>query len=186
MREAIKKAPVKLLTVLAAAAGLVGGCASERGPHPELPRAGLATQFTSHNLCSLGVSPEIQLFDIPAGATRYRVRQTLVSALIAHGWEAEVPAHGAVIPEGALADYPGPCPPERQIFTYRIEVMAFAGDGRPLAYGWNFVSAPALSRVVAQEQNRVARGLPAIPPITLTVSQDPWQVPPTRPAFFSY
>jgi hypothetical protein len=137
MREANKKSQamaVKRSPWLGAVLALafLAGCASEPGPNPQLPRIGLLSQFTSHNLCSLGVSPEIRLYDVPAGAASYRVSITLISALISPPWQTAVAANGPVIAEGALAGYEGPCPPERQIFRYRFEVLALGADGQPL------------------------------------------------------
>jgi hypothetical protein len=140
---------------------LAAGCANDRGPHPELPRMGLYAAFTSHNLCGLGVSPEIRFIKPPPNATTYRIKMTNVSALSGPSSEFTLPASMAfdrsgqmVIPEGAIADFPAPCVPEgiiQQYFNYRMEVLALE-NGRPLAYGWNFSVAYSLSRQLGYEQ----------------------------------
>jgi hypothetical protein len=185
MREANEKRPWRVWACVAVGAALLAGCASERGPHPELPRLGLLSQFTSHNLCGLGVSPEIKVFDVPAGTASYRVQMTLVSAVMSKTWQNETPARGTVIPEGALPSYDAPCPPERQIFRYRLEVMAMAANGQPVAYGWNFFGTPALSTTVNLEQGRTARGLPPYPQLPDDPAANPWPRHPDKPDFYS-
>src|SRR5262245_24473748 len=120
---------VVLLAALALAA-----CVGDRGPHPELPYLGVATKFTSRNLCSLGISPEIRLAVQPAGASLYRLRLTAISVLSGVKWQGDVPATGPVVPEGAVINMPLPCPGELQQITYRLEIMALASDYRPVAY----------------------------------------------------
>lgn len=156
----------------------IAGCAPDRGPHPNLPLLGIQAEFTSKNLCSLGVSPELRLGGVPAGAATYRWRLTNVGVLRGPTWQADVPADGAIIPEGAIADFPTPCPGEQQTMVYRFEVMALAADGRPLAYGWNFVSAISTTRRVEMEQARASGRLSAPDRIA--------PVPVSRPAFFVY
>src|SRR5260221_12217429 len=107
MREANKKSPASALlfqswlgAILALV--LVGGCASEAGPHPELPRLGLLSQFTSRNLCSLGASPEIRVYEAPSGVATYRIQITSLNGLITPSWTTDVPASGTLIPDAAL------------------------------------------------------------------------------------
>lgn len=136
---------------------LLAGCARDRGPHPELPFIGVAVEYTSHNLCSLGQTPAIKLYGAPGGAARYRVRITNVGVLSGPSWEVETPATGAVIAEGALGDVPNPCPSELQSYTYRYEVMALAGNSQPLGYGWNFINVQSLPRRVQIEGTQQSR-----------------------------
>jgi hypothetical protein len=190
MREANKKslAPAAKSSLWASAIlALVftAGCASEPGPNPELPRIGLLSQFTSHNLCSLGASPEIRVYDVPPGVTTYRVKITSVGALIGAPWQIDVPANGQTIPEGGLAGYEAPCPPERQVFRYRFEVMALTADGSPVAYGWNFFTATWLGRVAELERQRLMRGLPATSPVPVAVGETFWAPRADKPPFFN-
>jgi hypothetical protein len=156
MRFAKQKARQWVCLVGPAALLLISGCANDRGPHPELPRMGVYSGFTSRNLCGLGVSPEFRFVSAPPDATTYRIKMTNVSALAGSSYEFTVPVSAAdtrnkqmVIPEATIPDFPAPCVPDdiilRQYFNYRIEVLALASDGRPLAYGWNFAIAYPLN-----------------------------------------
>jgi hypothetical protein len=190
MREANKKSPGPaakrgLWAGVVLVLGFLAGCASERGPNPQLPRIGLLSQFTSHNLCTLGISPEIKLYDVPSGVATYRVQMTLISALFAPPWQADVAANGTTIPEGALAGYEGPCPPERQTFSYRFEVMALGNDGQPVAYGWNFASTAWLTRITDIERQRLERGQPATSQLPASPSRPFWRPWSDQPAFFN-
>ncbi len=141
---------------------LATGCANDRGPHPDLPRIGLYSTFTSRNLCGLGVSPEVRLITAPADTAVYRVKMTNVSALSGPSWEFDIPAAAmfnrngeTVLPEAAIPDFPAPCVPEniiQQYFNYRVEVMAMGKDNRPLAYGWGFAVAYSLTRQLGFER----------------------------------
>jgi len=144
-----------LVIAALAVATAVAGCANDRGPHPNLPPIGSEMTFSSRNLCGEGVSPEIRLGRIPAGTASYRLRLTNVSVLSATRWEATVGAESPIIPEGAIANFDAPCPGDQQIFVYRLEIMALAGSGQPLAYGWNFVQARSLSRQIDQEREEL-------------------------------
>lgn len=126
---------------------LLTACANERGPHPNLPPIGVQAEFTSRNLCALGVSPEVRLGGVPPQTATYRWRMTAVSVLLAPPWQADTPANGPIISEGAVPDFPAPCPGELERprpTSYRFEIMALAKTGEPLAYGWSFVSARSL------------------------------------------
>jgi hypothetical protein len=158
MREAKEKAPFRgrrsaLMGIAATALLAVAGCARDLGPHPDLPFLLISAGLTSQNLCGLGVSPRINLPNAPANAVRYRFKMTLVSALSGPTWETDVPATGNIIPEGALNDFPAPCPPEIQNYSYRVEMMAYDANDKPLAYGWNFWSTRSLARQVYAEQS---------------------------------
>lgn len=151
----------------------LAACANDRGPHPNLPMLGVLVEFTSRNLCGLGVSPEVRLGNVPANSAIYRVRITEVSTLTSPRWQADLPARGAVIPEGTMTGFDVPCPGEKQELFYRFEVMALASDTTPLAYGWGFSSTVvALPRQIENEQRLAKRGKQAI------------TAPPSRPPNF--
>jgi hypothetical protein len=154
---------------------VVAACAGDAGPYPDLPVLGISGKFSSKNLCSLGVSPALMLSQLPVGTAIYRVRMTDVSVLMGARWQGEVPARGAAIPEGALAELPLPCPAEKQTLTFRLEVMALTADGRPLAYGWNFLSAQSIENVLSVEREQAKSRQPA----------DVTPVRPSRPPFFT-
>lgn len=139
--------------------GLAGACANDRGPYPNLPPLGARLEFLSKNLCGQGVSPEIRLGGIPAGTASYKLLLTNVSVLNAPRWEKTIKAEAALIPEGSIADFDSPCPGERQIFNYRLEIMALAASGQSLAYGWTFAQARSLTLQIEQEQTDMKRPL---------------------------
>lgn len=161
------------VTLAAGALLVLASCANDRGPHPNLPPLGVGTHFTSRNLCSLGVSPEIRLGSVPANVATYRLRVSEVTTLRGPRWQADIPAQGSVIGEGAMDGFDLPCPGDKQQLSYRFEVMALAPDARPLAYGWGFSSALSLPEQIEVEQRRAKRG------DTPNVSGAP-----RRPAFF--
>ena len=140
-----------------AAAGLLTGCANERGPNPNLPPLGVRLEFLAKNLCSQGISPEVRLGGVPANTASYRLRLTNISIVNATRWEATVKAEGPLIPEATIGDFDAPCPGEQQSFTYRLEVMALGPGGQPLAYGWNFAQARSLTRQIEEEQAELKR-----------------------------
>ena len=178
----------RLAAAILLALPLMSGCANDPGPHPELSRLGVFTRVTSRNMCGLGVSPAIGVYEAPAGTAFYRVQMRLINALGAPGWTGEARATGPIIAEGAFPDFPGPCPPERQVFSYRLEVMALAADGRPLAFGWNFFGVLPIGREVATEELIAAHGGDPFPPPPKSVSQSTliYSPPPGKPFFFAY
>jgi hypothetical protein len=170
-----KKAPARA-AIAAVVLGMLAACANDRGPHPDLPPLGVRVDFFSQNLCEQGVSPEIRLGGVPANAASYRLRLTNVSVLNARPREMTAKADGAVIPEGTFSDFEAPCIGELQTSEFRLEVMALANDGRPLAYGWGFATARSLTRQLDAE-NAQARGRLPAPDRTSPI-------PVTRPVFF--
>lgn len=160
-------------TLVAVAVSVLVNCANDRGPYPNLPPIGIRAEFTSRNLCGLGTSPEIVLGNVPQNAATYRLLITEVSTLRGPRWQADFPATGSSIPEAALEGFDLPCPGERQILTYRLEVMALAANGQPLGYGWVFSNATSLPEQIQHEQRRAKRGPPS-----------PASIPTGRPAFF--
>jgi hypothetical protein len=152
----VRRIPGAVLVLVATLA--VAACANERGPHPNLPPLGVAANFTSRNLCGLGVSPEINIGNAPQNVAVYRLRITEVSTLRGPRWQTDIPAKGNVIPEGALEGFDLPCPGEKQRLSYRLEVMALAADTTPLAYGWGFSPAMSLPEQIEAEQKRAKRG----------------------------
>jgi hypothetical protein len=121
---------------LAICAALLGLAACQ-GPVPAgtLPRLAVKTAFTADNLCSQGLSPAIELDRVPDGTARYRVRFQNVGVLFSAPQDHELEAGSARLPEGAIADYRGVCPGERQRFEIRTEILALDAAGRMLAYG---------------------------------------------------
>lgn len=143
---------------------LLAACANERGPHPNLPSIGIQAEFTSRNLCAPGVSPEMRLGGVPPRTATYRWRMTNVSVLSAPSWQADIPAKGSVIAEGAVPDFPAPCLGELERprpTSFRFEIMALAENGEPLAYGWSFIAARSLPAQIEIEQQRAASRLQA-------------------------
>lgn len=144
-----------MLAVAAAA------CAPVRPGPAGLPYMGVRTFFGADHVCSLGVSPPIELDRSPANAARYRVRYTNVSVLVSTPFEYEVPVTTpGRVPEGAFAAYRGPCMGETMSAQFRVEVLALDADGRSLAYGFTQAVArnPSfLTRGPASERPRMPR-----------------------------
>lgn len=122
--------------ILAGTSLLMAACAPFQPGPTDVPRMGVRTFFGPDHVCSLGVSPPIELDRAPANAARYRVRYTNVSVLIAPTFEYETPAATpGRIAEGSYAEYRGPCVGETSTSQYRVEVLALDANGRSLAYG---------------------------------------------------
>ncbi len=119
----------RVIMTLAAAAAL-SACAA---PPPGPQSMAVAVAFGMRNYCGLGTSPAIAVTDPPAGTARYRVRMVNMEVMFPSAYETTVDSSGAAIPEGAMADYPGPCPGEFQRPRYRFTVTAIDGAGRALA-----------------------------------------------------
>lgn len=128
----------------------LAGCAAQNGA-PGVPPIGVETAIGAKHLCGLGVSPEIKLANVPATAARYTVRITNVDALLARRWQEEIAATGAVIPEGALKTYRGPCTAQHLVFEHRVEVLAADASGQAVGYGRAYVPVRSLPDVVAQK-----------------------------------
>jgi hypothetical protein len=179
LRLGRRLAPIATLAISV----LASACAGDRGPHPELPFMAVSSAFRVANLCSLGVSPEIRLVGVPQGTALYRLMVTNVSVLRATRQRVEVAAAGPTIPEGALTEFELPCPSELQTMNYRFEVMAIAADGRPLAYGWNFITARNVAVQLEIERNQALRP-PPVPDVenAARISRSPSI---SRPTFFT-
>lgn len=156
---------------------IVAGCANDRGPYPGLPPLGVRFEFLSKNLCEEGISPGVRLGGVPANTAAYRLRITNTSVLAAQRWEGTINGDTPLIPEGSIADFDAPCPGDQQTLSFRLEVMALASDGHPLAYGWAFATARSLTRQIQQEQAELKRRPADRPNRTLFPA-------PTRPPFF--
>jgi hypothetical protein len=157
----------------AAPAALLAGCASPPQPFPELPRLGVSTQLSSHNLCGLGVSPAIAITNAPRATTQYRVRMTNTDVLFQTPWQTTADATPGGFPEGALVDYQAPCVGDLTINSfypyqqYRLEVLALDGQSRPLAYGYMTMLVYSVSATVDRERgvaSRTAAQQRALPP----------------------
>ena len=105
------------------------------GSNAGLPVLAVKTAMTADNLCSLGVSPAIEIDRVPSATVRYRVRFQNVGVLFSEAQNFEIAAAPRGLPQGALEAYRGVCPGERQRFEIRIEVLAIDAQGRALAYG---------------------------------------------------
>ena len=85
-------------------------------------------------------SPRVRVGGVPAGAAALAVEMVdLDLAGFDHGGGRVPLAPGArgeaVIPEGALGDWMGPCPPTGSDHRYELRVRALDAAGRPLAGG---------------------------------------------------
>jgi hypothetical protein len=128
--------------ILAGMAMLAAACAPYRPGPSGVPTMGVRTFFGADHVCSLGVSPPIELDNAPNNAARYRVRYTVINVLISSSFQYETPANDkGRIAEGAYADYRGPCAGETSALIYRIEVLALDAEGRSLAYGYTQMTA---------------------------------------------
>ena len=119
----------RVIMPLAAVAAL-SACAAQ----PPAPQSmAVSVAFGMRNYCGLGVSPAITVTDPPPGTARYRVRMVNTEVLFPTPYETTVEATGPAIAEGAMADYPGPCPGEFQRPRYRFTVTALDRSGRAVA-----------------------------------------------------
>jgi hypothetical protein len=141
------------------AAGALAACGTLPAGPAGVPRMGVRTFLDIRHLCSLGVSPPIELDRAPAAA-RYRIRFVNVSVLYSPPADFEVAAEGPAVAEAALDGYSGPCPGEAQSSNYRVEVLAIDARGAALAYGQTTVNAISTTRLM-----RLAPDLrPRMPP----------------------
>jgi phosphatidylethanolamine-binding protein (PEBP) family uncharacterized protein len=99
----------------------------------KLPRMGMDFAFDPKNRCA-GVSPRIQLSNVPPGVVTYDVRMTDLDLISFRHWDQVIPATGPVIREGIGTNYFGPCPPSGT-HRYQITVIARDAQKQPLAYG---------------------------------------------------
>jgi phosphatidylethanolamine-binding protein (PEBP) family uncharacterized protein len=109
----------------------VAGCATL--DTSKLPQMGVDFAFGQKHKCQ-GVSPEIQLSNVPSGVATYEVTMTDLDVPSFHHWTQTITATGPVIREGAGTGYFGPCPPSGT-HRYQIAVIARDGQKQPLAYG---------------------------------------------------
>jgi hypothetical protein len=131
----------------AVAAVALAACTPARPGPPGAADMGVRSFFGAQHLCSLGVSPPVEFDDVPAGTARYRLRFVNISVLVAPPRDFEVAAGGDAIAEGAIDGWRGPCPGEFQSFSYRLEAVAVAADGKPLAYGQTTLTAVSTTRL---------------------------------------
>jgi len=110
----------------------LAGCASGGGA--PVPKMAVDFDFAAKHKCQ-GVSPRIQLGNVPAGATTYDVSMTDLDVPSFRHWTQRLPARGAIIPEGAGSGYYGPCPPAGATHRYQIEVTARDGQGQAIGRG---------------------------------------------------
>jgi len=166
----------------AVAAGLtLAGCNSPAPPFPDLPHLSVSTRFAIENLCNIGVSPPIQLGNVPDKTTTYVVQITDIYVLLQTPWREEIPLTSKTeIPEGAAKTYAGPClgdftrfdPVSRYGYQHRVEVLAEDATGKPLAYGSTIVNVESAyivaKRARTQSQQGGGTGGGAPPPASST------------------
>lgn len=128
------------IRAIVVAAGLLAASGCGTVDTAKLPQMGVDFAFEPRHKCQGGVSPEIRLSDVPAGAARYEVTMTDLDVPTFQHWHQTLPASGARIPEGAGRPYFGPCPPSGT-HRYRIDVVARDAGGKPLAAGSRTVEA---------------------------------------------
>jgi len=124
-------------------------------------RMNVRTFLDIRHMCSLGISPPIELDNSPPAA-RYRVRIVNTSVLYAPPADYEVAAKGPEIAEDALEGYRGVCPGETQAFTLRFEVLALDAQGRAAGYGTTTLSVSSTTRLMRLKEDR----RPRMPPRT--------------------
>jgi hypothetical protein len=112
--------------------------------------------FDIRHLCSLGISPPIELDNAPQAA-RYRIRFTNTSVLYAPPVDFEVAANGPAIAEDALPGYRGACPGEMQSFLFRLEVLALDAQNRAVGFGYTMMSAESTTRLMRLSIDRRPR-----------------------------
>jgi phosphatidylethanolamine-binding protein (PEBP) family uncharacterized protein len=126
----------KVLWTVVVVLGLAGCATLDTS---KLPRMGVDFAFDQKHKCR-GVSPEIRLSNVPAGAVSYEVTLTDLDVPSFNHWSQTLIATGPVIREAAGAGYFGPCPPSG---THRYEITVVARDSarQPIAYGQKTVVA---------------------------------------------
>jgi phosphatidylethanolamine-binding protein (PEBP) family uncharacterized protein len=113
--------------------GLLTGCV---GSIPDdAAKLGVFFTFTQKHRCS-DISPQIRVGGAPENAAKYRVKMVDLNApKIAHGG-GTVEAKGAIISEGALDKYKGPCARDGS-HVYNIQVIALDSRGKVIGAGEN-------------------------------------------------
>lgn len=155
----------RVIMTLAGIAAL-SACAAQP-PSPQSMAVSVA--FGMRNYCGLGVSPAIAVSNPPPGTARYRVRMVNTEVMFPTPYETTVESAGPAIAEGAMADYPGPCPGEFQRPRYRFTVTAVDGGGRALASAENIQLIVPLSLLV--QRNREGIEQAPVSPTTAATRQ---------------
>jgi hypothetical protein len=138
----------------------LAGCAGE-APAPDPNGMAIAVALGLSNLCSNGVSPKITVSNPPPATAKYAIEMRNIDVLFPSPWQGTVIADGAIIPEGAGADYRGPCEGEFQRHRYRFTVTALDAGGRALAQAQSIELAAAASAYVQRNALGIAQ-----PPLT--------------------
>ena len=86
------------------------------------------------NASCFGHSPEIQLENVPKGTASLEFKLKDFNASFNHGGGVVAYNGQKTIPEAALKNYSGPCPPVGNVHTYEISVVAYS-EGKALALG---------------------------------------------------
>ncbi len=107
------------------------GAGCRQGADPGAPKLHLTVAPAER--CS-GTSPEIRVGNIPAGTADFRVSLRDNDApSFNHGGGTYKNDGTGVIPEGALKNYKGPCPPTTH--SYEFTVVARDAGGKTLSSG---------------------------------------------------
>jgi hypothetical protein len=144
---------IRAAIVAATALATLAACGNVRPGPANVPQMGVRSFLDIRHMCSLGVSPPIEIDNAPAAA-RYRVRMVNTSVLYSPPANFEVVAAGPAIAEGGLDGYRGPCPGETQSFNYRLEVAALDANGVVAAYGYTTLSATSTTRLMRLAPDR--------------------------------
>lgn len=121
---------ISLLVSSAVTASVLLACSESTSTLPEM---GVSFQFEEKHRCST-ISPAITLSNVPAESNSFQVKLTDLDVRSYNHGGGTANIQGNVIPEGALNNYKGPCPPNGT-HTYRFSVKAISVDGKPLASG---------------------------------------------------
>jgi hypothetical protein len=134
----------------------LAGCAGET-PAPDPHGMAIDVAFGLNNLCSLGVSPKITVSNPPPATAKYAIEMRNIDVLFPSPWQGTVIANGTIIPEGAGADYRGPCEGEFQRHRYRFTVTALDAGGRALAQAQDIELVSAASGYVQRNALGIAQ-----------------------------
>lgn len=124
------RASIVLLALATAACASTG---------PGSNAAKLTVEFSWDNVrpCSTE-SPEIKVFNAPAGTTRLKIELVDVDTMFSSHGGGEVAYRGATVPAGALRDFRGPCPLGGKLTSavrYEFRVSALDATGAVIGYG---------------------------------------------------
>ena len=88
--------------------------------------------------CFSDRSPEIKLFNVPAGTKKLTVRMIDEDNPYYHGGGKVAYKGESVIPAGALRSWEGPCPPQSSEHTYTFVVKTKGGKKAKAKFSQKF------------------------------------------------